>query len=68
MWQRLAKLVLKNRLILLLLLFILTVIMAFFAAQIKMSYEFSKAIPTDNHKYQDYLSFKQKNLVMTETL
>lgn len=60
MWQRLAKLVLKNRLILLLLLFVLTVIMAFFAAQIKMSYEFSKAIPTDNPKYQDYLSFKQK--------
>lgn len=25
-----------------------------------MSYEFSKAIPTDNPKYQDYLSFKKK--------
>ncbi|MEO6893399.1 MAG: MMPL family transporter [Ginsengibacter sp.] len=60
MWQRLAKLVLKNRLILLLILFGLTVVMAFFAAQIKMSYEFSKAIPSDNPKYQDYLSFKQK--------
>ncbi len=45
MWQRLAKLVLKNRLILLLSLFGLTVLMAFFAAKIKMSYEFSKAIP-----------------------
>ena len=60
MWQRLAKLVLKNRLSLLLILFFLTVLMAFFAAKIKMSYEFSKAIPANNPKYQDYLSFKKK--------
>ncbi|MEO8822832.1 MAG: MMPL family transporter [Ginsengibacter sp.] len=60
MWQRLAKLVLKNRLILLLILLALTVLMAFFASKIKMSYEFSKAIPAANPKYQDYLSFKQK--------
>ncbi len=60
MWQRLAKFVLKNRLILLLLLFVTTAVMAFFASKIKMSYEFSKAIPIDNPKYQDYLSFKEK--------
>ncbi|HXR83317.1 MAG TPA: MMPL family transporter [Hanamia sp.] len=34
--------------------------MAFFAGKIQLSYEFSKAIPTDNPKYQDYLSFKEK--------
>ena len=34
--------------------------MAFYASKIKLSYEFSKAIPTDNPKYQDYLSFKNK--------
>jgi predicted RND superfamily exporter protein len=60
MWQRLAKFVLKNRLILLLLLLVTTAVMAFFASKIKMSYEFSKAIPIDNLKYQDYLSFKEK--------
>ncbi len=60
MWQRLAKFVLKNRLILLLALLVTTAVMAFFASKIKMSYEFSKAIPVDNSKYQDYLSFKQK--------
>jgi predicted RND superfamily exporter protein len=60
MWQRLAKFVLKNRLILLLLLLLTTAVMAFFAGKIKMSYEFSKAIPLDNPKYQDYLSFKEK--------
>src|SRR5665213_2197263 len=60
MCQRLAKLVLKNRLALLLILFALTVTMAFFAAKIKMSYDFSNAIPVDNPKYQDYVSFKNK--------
>lgn len=60
MWQRLAKFVLKNRILLLIILFLCTAVMAFFASKIKLSYEFSKAIPTDNPKYQDYLSFKEK--------
>jgi uncharacterized protein len=60
MWKRLAKFVLQNRLVLLILLFACTGVMAFYASKIKLSYEFSKAIPTDNPKYQDYLSFKNK--------
>ena len=60
MWQRLAKFVLKNRLLLLILLFATTAVMAFFAVRIKLSYEFSKAVPVDNPKFQDYLSFKKK--------
>jgi len=60
MWKRLAKFVLKNRLVLLILLFLCTGLMAFYASKIKLSYEFAKAIPTDNPKYQDYLSFKNK--------
>jgi hypothetical protein len=60
MWKRLAKFVLQNRLLLLILLFAATAIMALFASKIKLSYEFSKAIPVDNPKYQDYLSFKEK--------
>ncbi len=60
MWQRLAKFVLKNRIFLLILLFATTAIMAFFASKVKLSYEFSKAIPVDNPKYQDYLSFKSQ--------
>ena len=60
MWKRLAKFVLKNRLVLLMLLFACTGLMAFYASKIKLSYEFSKAIPTDNPKYRDYLSFKEK--------
>ncbi len=60
MWQRLARFVLNNRLPLLIVLLCITVLMAFFASKVKMSYEFSKAIPTDNSKYTDYLSFKEK--------
>lgn len=60
MWQRLAKFVLKNRLPLLILLLAITVLMGYFASKVKISYEFGKAIPTGNAKYQEYLSFKDK--------
>src|ERR1017187_2231408 len=60
MWNRLAKFVLRNRLFLLVFMLGSTVVMGFFASKIKLSYEFSKAIPTDNPKYKDYLSFKKK--------
>ncbi len=60
MWQRLAKLVLKNRLLLLISLLLATLIMAFFASKIRLSYEFTNAIPVDNPKYEDYLSFRKK--------
>lgn len=60
MWQSLAKFVIKNRLVALIFLLVVTCIMGFYASKVKLSYEFSKAIPTDNIKYKDYLSFKQK--------
>ena len=60
MWKRLAKLVLKFRGPLLVLLLLITAVMGFYASKVTMSYEFSKAIPTDNAKYLEYVSFKQK--------
>ncbi len=60
MWQQLAKFVIKNRFILLVFLFISTAVMGYFASKVKLSYEFSKAIPTNNPKYIDYLAFKNK--------
>jgi len=60
MWKRLAEFVVKHRLALLIVLFACTGVMAFYASKIKLSYEFSKAIPTNNSKYKDYLSFKEK--------
>lgn len=60
MWQRLGSFVIKYRLILLITLFAITAVMGYFAGKVKLSYEFSKAIPTDNAKYKDYLAFRQK--------
>ena len=60
MWQKLAKFVIKNRFVLLICLFVSTAVMGYFASKVKLSYEFSKAIPTNNPKYIDYLTFKNK--------
>ncbi len=60
MWKHLARFVLKFRLPLLVILLALTGLMAYFASKVKISYEFGKAIPTDNAKYQEYLSFRSK--------
>ncbi len=60
MWQRLGKLVLKFRRPLLAILLLITVVMGFYASKVKLSYEFSRAIPTDNSKYKAYKAFKQK--------
>lgn len=60
MWQRLGKLVISYRLPLLIVLFATTALMGYFASKVKLSYEFARAIPTDNPKYQDYVAFRQK--------
>ncbi len=59
MWKSLAQFVIKNRLVLLGALLISTGVMGYFASKIKLSYEFSKAIPTDNPRYKEYTAFKQ---------
>ncbi|HNP53472.1 MAG TPA: RND transporter, partial [Ferruginibacter sp.] len=59
MWQRLAQLVLRNRFILLIILAVATGVMGYYASKVKLSYEFTRAIPTDNPKYQDYQFFRK---------
>ncbi len=60
MWRYLAKFVIKNRFVLLIFLLAATATMGYFASKVTLSYEFSKAIPTDNPKYVDYVAFKNK--------
>ncbi|MHA4808027.1 efflux RND transporter permease subunit [Flavitalea flava] len=60
MWESIARLVLKFRLPLLILLFSVTAFMAFHATKVKMSYDFTRTIPTDNPKYLAYQAFHQK--------
>ncbi|MFT3682544.1 MAG: MMPL family transporter [Ferruginibacter sp.] len=58
MWQRLGYFVLKYRLPLLVILFIITGIMGYFGLKVKLSYEFAKAIPKSNLVYKDYVDFR----------
>lgn len=60
MWQQLGKFVLKFRGPFLILLLVVTAVMGFYASKVKLSYEFSKAIPVDNPKYKEYIAFKEK--------
>ena len=59
MWQALGKAVLKFRIPLIIALVVLTVFMGYHASKVQMSYDFSRAIPTDHPKYKAYLEFKK---------
>ena len=59
MWEKIAAFVLKNRLALLIFLIALTAFMGWQASQVKLDYEFAKAIPTDNPKYVTYQQFRK---------
>src|SRR6187551_2547781 len=60
MWKALGESILKYKLILLFLLLGATAFMAWHASRVKLSYEFSRAIPTDNPKYKAYQEFRKK--------
>jgi len=60
MWESIALLVLKFRLYLLILLLSATVFMAFHASRVKLSYDNTRTIPTDNPKYLANQAFRQK--------
>jgi predicted RND superfamily exporter protein len=59
MWQKLARFVIRNRFFLLMLLLLTTAGMGYFASQVKLSYDFAKAIPKDNEKLIEYNEFKK---------
>ena len=60
MWGSIARFVLKFRLLLLIILAALTICMGYEASKVKLSYEFTRAIPTDNPKYVAYENFRKK--------
>ncbi|MEP7107689.1 MAG: MMPL family transporter [Ferruginibacter sp.] len=60
MWKRLGSFVIYYRLPLLITLFGVTGVMGFYASKVKLSYEYAKAIPTDNPKYKEYKNFREK--------
>ena len=60
MWEIVARAILKYRWVLLTLLLLSTIFMGYHASKVELSYEFSRAIPTDNPKYQAYQEFRKK--------
>jgi len=60
MWYRLGQNILRFKKTYLFFLLLCTVVMGYFAAQIKLSYEYTKAIPSDNPKFIVYNDFVKK--------
>ncbi len=57
MWYQLGQKIVKYKITSLVVLTLTTLFMGYFAAQIKLSYEFTKAIPEDNPKFVVYKDF-----------
>lgn len=60
MWHNIAAFIIKYRIALLIILLGSTGVMGYFAAQVKISYEFTSAVPTDNVKYIEYQAFRKQ--------
>jgi len=60
MWGSIAGFILKFRLGLLVLLAVACIFMGYEASKIELSYEYTRAIPTDNPKYLAYQDFLKK--------
>ena len=60
MWQNLGQFIVRNKVASLVVLGLCTLVMGYFAIQIKLSYEFTKAIPEDNPKFIIYKNFINK--------
>ena len=60
MWYRLGQNILDYKKTYLFFVLLSTVVMGYFAAQIKLSYEYTKAIPSDNPKFVVYNDFVKK--------
>lgn len=59
MWGTIARFVLKFRWALFIMLLAATALMTYHASKVQLSYEFTRAIPVDNPKYQTYQEFKK---------
>ena len=59
MWQWLGKSILRYRIQLILATIALTAVLGYQGSKVQLSYDFSRAIPTDHPKYLAYLDFKK---------
>ncbi len=57
MWFKLGRLILRFRVGLLVVLVVTTALMGWYASKVQLSYDFTRALPTDNPKYIEYQNF-----------
>lgn len=60
MWYKVGAFIIQKRLILLIGLFTATLFMGWEASKVQLSYDFTRALPTDNPKYLEYQDFLKK--------
>ncbi|MBC8173128.1 MAG: MMPL family transporter, partial [Chitinophagales bacterium] len=58
-WRSIAKIILRNRLVFLIVWILLTAFMTYETTRVKLSYDFYKTVPEDNQAYIDYENFKK---------
>ena len=59
MWQKIARIILTNRLAILITIFVITAVMGYFATKVEMLYEFSKLLPDNDPVSITYRKFKK---------
>jgi hydrophobe/amphiphile efflux-3 (HAE3) family protein len=59
MWQSFGTFILRNRFWLLIALGAITILAAYEATKVQMSYDFAKTVPADDSDYVEYIRFKQ---------
>jgi len=59
MWGAIARIILRNRIVILLILLAITIFMGWQASKIELSYQFAKPLPQDDQAMLDYNSFKK---------
>jgi len=60
MWQYLVRLILRNRITILIIIGLITVLMGYLGSQVKMSYELTRMLPIDNPTNVEYEHFKSQ--------
>jgi predicted RND superfamily exporter protein len=60
MWHSIAAFIIKYRIALLIILLADTSFMGYHAMKVKLSYDFTSAVPTDNQKYVEYQKFRKQ--------
>lgn len=57
MWIKLSRLILKNRILFLSVLAVITIFLAYHARKVEMSYEYASLLPKKDQAYKDYQNF-----------